>query len=351
MKCNKNITSFLKNTTLVKYHFVVITLMICFAVNGQDLHFSQFYETPLVRNPALAGLFEGDVRVQMVYRNQWASVTTPYQTGSLNGEYKFGVGKGDDFVTAGLQVLWDKAGSVALTTTHLLPAVNYHKSLSADKNRYLSLGFIGGWISRRLDRSKVTTNNQYDGFGYNGSLPDGETFVANYSYFDAGVGMSYNASIGENKDNNFYVGLAYHHFNKPTNGFYQQLQHLPKWVGSAGLRTAIGELTYVTLNADVSIQGVFKEYIGGAMFSRRIGDAEVPDYTIHAGAYLRWQDAIIPVVKLDYNPFSIAFSYDMNISQLRTVSQGRGGFELSISYIGFLNSDRTTKGILRCPRF
>ena len=163
--------------------------------------------------------------------------------------------------------------------------------------------------------------------------------------------MSYNSSIGENKNNNFYVGMAYHHFNKPVNSFYSSLQHMPKWVGSAGLRTAMGELSYITLNADVSIQGPFKEWIGGAMFSRKIGDEVVPDYIIHGGAYLRWGDAIIPVVKLDYNPFSIAFSYDMNISELRTASQGRGGFELSLSYTGFLNNNGSTKDIIRCPRF
>lgn len=335
-----------------RYHPALLFILLSASLQAQDLHFSQFYEAPLVRNPALAGLFEGDIRAQLVYRNQWGSVTTPYQTGSLNGEYKFAVGKGDDYMTAGLQLLWDKAGTVALTTTHILPAVNYHKSLNGSKNRYLSLGFMGGVISRRLDRSKVTTNNQYlDGFGYNGSLPDGETFTNNYSYFDAGVGMSYNSSIGEKKDNNFFVGLAYHHFNKPINGFYQKLQHLPKIVASGGLRTSMGDFSYLTFNADLSLQGPYKELIGGAMYSRKIGDDIVPDYVLHFGAYLRWEDAIIPVVKLDYNPFSLGFSYDMNISELRTASQGRGGFEISISYIGFLNTENSTKDAVRCPRF
>jgi hypothetical protein len=41
------------------------------------------------------------------------------------------------------------------------------------------------------------------------------------------------------------------------------------------------------------------------------------------------------VVKLDYNPFSVAISYDVNISKLKPSSYGRGGYELSISYIGF----------------
>ena len=50
---------------------------------AQDIHFSQFSETPLLRNPALAGIFSGDLRIQAVYRNQWNSVTVPYQTSSI----------------------------------------------------------------------------------------------------------------------------------------------------------------------------------------------------------------------------------------------------------------------------
>ena len=330
---------------------LAITMISSLVAGAQDLHFSQFFEAPLVRNPSLAGIFTGDFRAQMVYRNQWGSVTTPYQTGSLNAEYKFHVGRGDDFMTTGLQILWDKAGTVALTTNHLLPALNYHKSLSAEHNTYLSLGFMGGIVDRHLDRSKVTTNNQFDGFSYNGSLPDGENFDAGYHYFDASVGMSLNSSIGQSDQNNFFVGVAYHHFNKPINSFYHDLQHLPKWVFSGGLRTTMGDNSYVTVQGDWSEQGPYREIIAGATFSRKVGDDVDPQYTVSLGGYLRWKDAFIPVVKLDYNPFSIAFSYDMNISTLRTASQGHGGFEVSVTYISFFEKDNSTRDKVRCPRF
>ncbi len=230
--------------------FIALLFFSTVSAIGQDLHFSQFFEAPLVRNPSLAGIFAGDFRAQMVYRNQWASVTTPYQTGSLNAEYKFHVGRGDECRTSVRQSLFDKAGTVALSTNHLLPALNFHKSLSAEHNTYLSLGFMGGLVDRRLDRAKVTTNNQYDGFSYNGSLPDGENFVSGYSYFDASVGMSLNSAIGQNdksQQNNFFIGIAYHHFNKPVNSFYSTLQHLPKWVVSGGLRTTMGDYSYLNI--------------------------------------------------------------------------------------------------------
>ena len=121
--------------------------LICLAtIKAQDIHFSQFFEAPLLRNPSLAGIFAGDYRVQGVYRDQWNSVTNAYKTGSFNAEYKMPIGKGSDFFTTGLQILYDKAGTVGLTTTHLLPAINYHKSLSSKKVMYLSLGFMGGWF-------------------------------------------------------------------------------------------------------------------------------------------------------------------------------------------------------------
>ena len=126
------------------------------SLQGQDLHLSQFFETPLLRNPALAGIFTGDVRVQMVYRDQWNSVTSGYRTGSLSGEYKVPVGKGDDYVTWGAQLFYDKAGTVSFTQTKILPALNYHKSISSEKNTYLSLGFMGGWVQHSIDLSKVT---------------------------------------------------------------------------------------------------------------------------------------------------------------------------------------------------
>src|SRR6476619_2704877 len=135
----------LKNIRRTK-HFCLTGILFMAGISGidaQDSHFSQFFEAPLLRNPSLAGLFSGDIRIQGVYRNQWGNVTTPYQTGSFNLEYKQPVGKGNDFLTTGLQLLYDKAGTTNFTTTNIYPAINFHKSLSDVKNQYLSVGFMG----------------------------------------------------------------------------------------------------------------------------------------------------------------------------------------------------------------
>ena len=330
-------------------HIILSLLVACcfpLAAFSQDIHFSQFFEAPLLRNPSLAGIFTGDIRVQAVYRDQWNSITTAYKTFSLNAEYKMPIGKGSDFITTGLQILNDRAGTVSWVSTHVLPALNFHKSLSEEKNRYLSLGFMGGLVLQSFDRSKMTTNSQYDGMG------DGEVFLdPNHNYFDAAVGMSYNSQIGESPDNNFFIGAAYHHLAKPKNSFFTNgaAELEPKWVTSAGIRFGVTPASYLTIQADHSRQGQFQETIAGALYGIKIGDDwDNPLYTIHGGAFMRWNDALIPVIKLDYTPFSVSFSYDVNLSKLKTSSYGRGGFELGISYVGFINREIKT---LNCPRF
>ena len=329
---------------------MVAMLTVAFALSStaQDVHFSQFFEAPLLRNPSLAGIFEGDVRVQCVYRTQWQSVTVPYVTQSVNGEYKLPAG-GDDFVTVGMQILHDKAGTTDYTTTNAYPALNYHKALSSDKSTYLSMGFMGGYVQRSIDRSKVTTNHTYN------SGSDGETFASSkYSYLDGSAGMSFNSTLGIDQQTTYFVGLAYHHFNQAKASFYQNagIQVHPKWVASGGIKFPVDETSYLTLEADYSQQSANKEVVGGVMYSRKIGtDYDNPMYTINFGGYMRLNDAFIPVVKLDYHPFAVAFSYDMNVSALKTVSQYRGGFELSIAYLGFLDRDNSTKEAVLCPHF
>jgi type IX secretion system PorP/SprF family membrane protein len=334
-----------------------LTFFLCSVLKtyGQDPHFSQFFEAPLLRNPSLAGLFAGDIRFQAVYRNQWQSVTTPYQTGSLNFEYKQPVGRGNDFITTGFQILYDRAGVTNFTTSNLYPALNYHKSLNDEKSKYLSLGIMGGYVQRRIDRSKITTNNEYDGSGYNPSLGDGETLTKfSYHYWDGSVGLSFNSSIAGSTTDYYFIGAAYHHFNRPQNSFYKNppVELNPKLVFSGGVRLSVNEMSYITLQSDFSKQGDYSETIGGITYSRKIGeDYTNPMYTIHFGGYLRWKDAFIPVVQLDYLPFSVAFSYDVNISELKAASQYQGGFEVSFTYAGFLDRNNSTKNAVLCPKF
>jgi type IX secretion system PorP/SprF family membrane protein len=331
------------------FFLLACSLLLAMGSFAQDLHFSQFFEAPLYRNPALAGIVNGDVRVQTIYRSQWNSIANAYKTTSLNAEYKLPV-SGDDYMTLGLQVFHDKAGTTNLTTTHVLPAVNYHKSLSSEKNMYLSLGFMGGYVQRSIDRSKITTNSTYEGVG------DGETSLlqSNYGYWDGSAGLSFNMQLNENPENNLVLGAAYHHFNRPKNSFFNDagVAVQPKIVLSADAKLALGEQAVTTVYNDYVTQGTYREVMSGLLLGYKVGPyTDNPDVVIKAGGFLRWGDAFIPVVQMDYRPFSVSLSYDVNYSNLSKTSYGRGGYELSVTYAGFLDRENSSANAVRCPHF
>src|SRR5204862_6491965 len=123
----------------------------------QDINFSQFYEVPMLRNPALAGIFSGDYALTSAYRNQWQSVTTPYRTYAVGFEYKKSTRQNsNDFFTIGLQGTNDIAGDSRLRRTQVFPVLNFHKSLNSERDTYLSAGIMGGPVMQRFDPSQLT---------------------------------------------------------------------------------------------------------------------------------------------------------------------------------------------------
>src|ERR1043165_6323817 len=79
--------------------------------NAQDIHYSQFYENALLRNPALTGIFTGDYKIGFDYRSQWAQVSKPYSTVMLSGETRVLVNREiNDYVSFGLATNFDKIG-------------------------------------------------------------------------------------------------------------------------------------------------------------------------------------------------------------------------------------------------
>lgn len=326
---------------------------ICKPMNAQDFTFSQFYEQPLLRNPALAGIFTGDIRVSMVHRDQWASVTTPFRTTSLSVEHKLPVGGKNDLITIGGQMSQDGAGDIRLKRTHLLPTFSYHKSLSDDKDSYLSAAFMGGPVFSQFDPTQLRFGDQYRNGGV---LPGGSLQplkATGYSYWDLSAGLSYNTSF--NDKTRFYLAAGISHLTNPViksttgsvSGFLA-----PRMSVNMGLHAPSGERGHVFAFADFFTQNGSRQILGGLMYgvNMREYNGEDPDI-FYFGTFMRAGDALIPVVKMEFNHFSIGASYDVNISKLKVVSNWRGGLELTLSYKGFTRIRNSMLDKVRCTRF
>ncbi len=331
---------------------LVVSLLAKFA-SSQDINFSQFYDLPLLRNPSLAGLFAGDIRVTTAYRNQWQSVTVPYRTFGLGLEYKKPIGENsDDFFTYGLQLSSDVAGDSKLSRTQVFPVFNYHKSLG-DKNTYLSAGIMGGPVMQRFDPTKLTFDDQFVNGAYSAANPTKQTFNSTkLTYWDAAAGLCFSSVAGQNTK--YYIGVGMFHFTQPKVAFQKQndiiLNH--KWVVNAGFAAPVSDADRIIFYADYFMQGGSRQAQGGFMLNHDlIQYDEEQKVSISAGMFYRGKDAFMPVAKLDYYQYSIGISYDINSSKLKSASQYRGAYEVTLSYKAFNNKYNTSANKTKCPVF
>jgi type IX secretion system PorP/SprF family membrane protein len=333
---------------------VFLAMLVLLAVRGfsQDINFSQFHELPLLRNPALAGKFRGDIRATSAFRSQWNSVTVPYKTQALGVELKYGVSAAsDDYLSIGMQITNDIAGDSKLGKTQLLPMIAYHKLMNSYRNTYISVGFLGGAVQQRFDPTGLKFDDQFVNGAYSATNPTRQTFTnTNVIYWDAAAGITYSSETDGGMQ--YYIGAAYFHVSQPKVAFNpdNDMRLNKKVVLNAGLSAPVGEYNTVIFYGDYFSQGGNSQAQGGVLYKHDLVQAdETENVSLSMGAFYRINDAMVPVVKLDYYRLGIGLSYDANVNKLKQATQGRGGFELTLSYKSFLNIRNTSAEKMRCP--
>lgn len=324
---------------------------------AQDIHFAHFYENAQLRNPALTGIFTGDYKVVANYRTQWGNIAPAYQTMLASFENRSVLNPDNgDALSYGLTVTYDKAGSVSYSTLQVYPSVNYNKSLQGNRATFLSMGFAGGYIQRSFDPGLMTFDNQYTpGIGYVPGSPSGEPgFNQTINLWDLGAGLSLNSSAGHDNRVAYYVGVGGYHLNRPkiahgSNGSFVRLNM--KWSGNLGLQWRMNPNFFATVHANYTNQDPYQETITGLMLGWRHFDMNnlSSNFALSVGAFYRWNDAIIPTLRVDYNRYSLLFSYEGNVSQLQPALNNNGaGYEMSLVLRG---RHKKRPEQMNCPRF
>lgn len=335
---------------------IITLLSVVVTASAQDIHFSQFYENSIMRNPALTGIFSGDYKVGANYRTQWSNISVPFQTFLVSAETRVATNKQiGDYLSFGVSATYDKAGTISFNSLQVYPALNYNKTLEDKRNSYLSVGFAGGYIQRSVDYSKATYSSQYVNGTYGASNPSGENFnnttIENY---DVATGVSFNSSAGPNNIVNYYVGFSAFHLNRPKHAFNDAnvLSVLPaKYTGNAGFSWRMNSQFGLNVHADYSTQATYTQLIFGGLVSWQTVSETSKNFKIYAGAFIRYKDAIIPTFKVDYGIYSLTFSYDINAYSLQRVTPGSGGYELSFFLKGRYKKTQQYGGNVSCPRF
>ncbi len=324
----------------VKQLAISILMSICGISIAQDIHFSQFDETPLLLNPANTGL-DHEVRAIANYKSQWQSVNAPFKTIAISVDGRL-LKKKKNHLGVGLDFFSDNAANSIKTT-------QVNLSISAmillNKNNLLSAGLMGGFVQRGMNTSANTWSNQYNGLTYDASRPSGEiTQLSNFNYMDLAGGIQYSYGSNEmymtaNNAKKVNIGVSVFHPHQPAYSFYGNNTRLyTKFVFHGNASIGVKNTNLVLKPSYiVFIQGPTKEITPGLTFQYLLQSASkytaIKKFTaISLGCYYRANDAAIALVKFEYNSCAIGFSYDINLSKLRTVSSTRGGYEISLRY-------------------
>jgi type IX secretion system PorP/SprF family membrane protein len=340
----------------------VIFFAVCFCggvilSRAQDVHFSQFYASPLSLNPTLAGNFGGDLRVAGNFRSQWRSVNKAFTTGtaSVDGLIGRGVLPENDKWGLGVLGLSDASGDGILKRNVLSVVSAYHKALDDEDAKFLSVGFQASFSNLRLDLSKALFSDMLTASGFTQvSLdPLQQNSVPSVGYVDFGTGLLYSGKIGE--ESRYYVGASLYHINKPIESFLDKQFVLNRRLSIHGSGSFLmSEYFSLHTNLLYQRQGKAMEVLAGGAAGYALSDVGASSF--YTGIWTRFSntsnDALIPYMGLEYGSFLLGISYDVNVSKFATASIGRGGGEISLIYVKQGKGLAKQKGrLMHCPRF
>jgi type IX secretion system PorP/SprF family membrane protein len=332
-------------------------MLFCYQAAAQDMHFSQWFNSPLTTNPANTGFIpDADYRVGVNYRNQWSTImSVPYKTMSIWGDaqvFRDRIESG--WLGLGGVILRDVAGSGSLTSTKIYGSAAYHQMLGVA--HLLSLGFNVGWANKRINTTDLKFPDQFDGKFFDSNLPTSVVLDApNVSYFDMQVGLNY-AYFPTDK---LYVngGISVWHINRPRESFFKEDDpssgydsHIaPRYNGFVNASIKLNDQVIINPMAYYSTTTKASELVGGGNVQYNLsGDG---DTQLFGGLYYRAGDAFIPMVGFEWKTVRLMFTYDATTSSLNQYNHSRGAFEFALMRNGFYNEYNGDRRQSMCPSF
>jgi len=295
-------------------------------VYGQDPVYSQFYNSPILINPAFAGNTRGAL-VSINYRNQWPSIENAYETYSVTFDQRWNKSSG-----VGLYVTADAAGDGALKTTKLGGIYSYRIRI---RDEIFVKGAIDvAYGQSRIDQSKLVFLDNLDPqFGL--MSPGGITYPTeevlsaspSRSYLDVSSGVLLYTPV-------FYAGMSFKHLNSPNIDFIDDLTGekgiLPiRWAFNGGAQISLDRRNNANDGTFISPNVLFVKQQD--FWQLNVG-AYVNVLQVFGGLWYRHTgsngDSAIASIGVKSGMFKISYSFDYTVSGL-TIGSG-GSHEVGI---------------------
>ncbi len=328
----------------MKKHFwllLILCLYIGMGLKAQDYQFSQFYNTPLLLNPANTGLFDGEARAGIYYRNQWAAVlSNPYETFGIEAEMK--VAEATDKrgpLNIGLSLLRDQAGTSKFTFTNAMLSLGYQQKINPQN--FLGAGIQAGMGQYNMTYAGLNWGNQYDASTntFDAGLSSLEPNIQNkFSHYNvsAGIVHSFRTTNYKRTNNDGFrlnTGISFFQYILPKTSFYDNAKsnillkyclHTDAFIGLPQYKLAIlPRVLYANYNS-------MNQLVLGATLSYK---ATKESACFNLGCYYRMNDAVIPYVGLEFSKFQLGITYDSNISSISKYVSGTNALEINLIYV------------------
>ena len=305
---------------------------------GQDIHFSQQGENPILFNPAYTGFYEGTGRFGLLYRNQWATVSTPFQTCALTGEMALQRGRNSlSGTNIGLVATKDAAGSLNYGTLGARLSLAHYFSMDRQGTSILSLGAEAGYATSGFDPSHASMGDPSEVF---------EKQQVGYAVLGVGAAWFYQPS-GEWQ---IKTGAALRNLNRPNISYLglddTYLEPLVNIYGRAEWRC--WQSVSLLPTAIVQLQRQYHEVVYGMDVKWYADGMTKHQVSLATGVAHRHADAVTTHLTLEYDAFLMMFYYDANLSSLATASHTIGAFEVGLVYR--MVHDKGVRAI-KCPVF
>ena len=336
--------------------FSIVIMLISGASFSQDIHFSQFYASPLTLNPALTGRMNGDYRLAAIYRSQWKSLTSdpsfvPYATPAASFDIPFVFGKKkNQAVGAGILFVNDLTNHKRLNTLQAQVSVAYIKVLDKNFKHQLSIGLQGGIRQTSVKATEFTYANQYVNGVFDPSIQGEPSIGDSKTIPDINAGLFYSGTLV--KKLTVYTGFSLFNIGEPNQSLYEgrESKLSMRYVVHGGLDWGITEKLSLLPGVIFMAQAEARQVNFGTNFGIDISEKPGKEATLYVGAWYRWEDAVSPMVGVELlKRFRLGLSYDVTTSDLKDATDSRGGFEVSLVYVGKIT--RLNEANLFCPRF
>ena len=322
----------------------LLILSVCFSkAHAQDPHFSQYFSSPLTFNPTFTGYFDGTQRFAFNMRSQTLNGGDPYITGTASFDTKILKNKigSNDRWGLGILGLYDQSSGGIYKNTYLSLSTAFNKGLDANGDQSIGIGLQAGLGRKSIDFNNISFNSQFNGSGFDLSIPSGETVNnQSVSYVDLNAGILYN--YRDESGNQFSFGAGMFHILRPKLGFFSNANPslAPRYTIHAGAGFRVGEQDDFFISAHFMEQNGATESVIGGAYGFVPGES---DMSLYIGTWLRMKDALYPYIGLRTPAYQLGLSYDIFNSDIRVSNRYSGSSELSFIY--FFNKDRKKKGI------